>query len=107
MQDNFKSRVYKIIRKIPIGKVATYSQIASLADHPKAARVIGQFMKHNPDIPATPCHRVIGSDGSLTGYSGNGGIKAKRQLLLREGVTFHNNKINLKVSLWKPDITHL
>jgi O-6-methylguanine DNA methyltransferase len=97
----FSEQVYQITKRIPKGKVATYGQIARLAGNPKAARVVGRLMKENPNTPDTPCHRVVGSDGTLVGYSGVGGIKTKKNLLLFEGVKFHKDKVALTISLWK------
>ena len=97
----FKDRVYKICRSIPKGKVATYGQLARLAGKPKAARTVGVFMKNNPDAPRTPCHGVVASDGSLTGYSGAGGIIQKKKMLVEEGVFFKNSRVNLNVSKWE------
>ena len=98
---NFKERVYKICRSIPKGKVATYGQLAKLAGKPKSARAVGTFMKNNPDAPIVPCHRVVASDGKLTGYSGAGGINKKKKMLLEEGVCFKNDRVDLSFSLWK------
>lgn len=97
----FKEIVYKLTLQIPKGKVATYGQLAKLAGKPNAARAVGGFMRTNPDAPHTPCHRVVASDGSLTGYSGSGGVSGKKQMLLDEGVKFIGEKVDLKVSLWK------
>lgn len=94
----FKDKVYKLTVKIPKGKVATYGQIAKLAGRPKAARAVGQFMKNNPDLPKIPCHRVVSSDGSLRGYSGIGGISAKKRMLISEGVVFKDGIVDLSVS---------
>jgi O6-methylguanine-DNA--protein-cysteine methyltransferase len=55
-------------------------------------------MRTNPDAPRTPCHRVVAADGSLTGYSGIGGIKKKKAMLLSEGVKFKNSKVDLELS---------
>lgn len=101
MNNDFKNQVYKICRSIPKGKVATYGQIAKLAGNPKAARAVGAFMRTNPDAPNVPCHRVVASDGSLTGYSGHGGITQKKKMLIKEGVVFKNERINLIISLWR------
>lgn len=100
MGDGFKKKVYKICSSIPKGKVATYGQIAKLAGNSKAARAVGVFMKNNSNAPIVPCHRVVGVDGSLTGYSGKGGIARKKKMLLKEGVCFKNNKVNLFCSQW-------
>jgi O-6-methylguanine DNA methyltransferase len=97
----FKDRVYKITKQIPKGKVATYGQIARLAGKPKAARAVGYFMKTNPEAPQIPCHRVVGADGSLTGYSGQGGTSTKKIMLIKERIFFLGKKVDLKQSLWK------
>ncbi len=97
----FKEKVYLLTKKIPKGKVATYGQIARLAGKPKAARAVGAYMRMNPNAPQTPCHRIVSSDGSLTGYSGKGGVATKRKMLLTEGVLFKGDKVDLFHSLWK------
>jgi len=99
--DTFKEKVYKICSSIPKGKVATYGQIARLAGKPKAARVVGVFIKNNPNAPLVPCHRVVDINGSLTGYSGVGGIKKKKQMLKSEGVQFIGDKVNLSISYFQ------
>ena len=73
----------EIVRRIPAGKVATYGQIAHLAGRPRCARAVGCAMAGCQD-PSVPCHRVVGSNGSLTGYAG--GLDIKIDLLEREGV---------------------
>jgi len=97
----FKDLVYKYSAKIPKGKVATYSQLAKLAGNKRAARAVGMLMRNNPYYPKVSCHRVVGSDGKLVGYTGTGGIKAKRERLIKEGVKFKGDKVDLKTSLWK------
>lgn len=98
--NQFKEKIYELTRAIPKGKVATYGQLAKLAGFPKAARAVGIYMRTNPDPPRTPCHRVVASDGSLTGYSGVGGVKAKRKMLEKEGVRFKSGKVDLTSSRW-------
>lgn len=98
---SFKEKVYEITNKIPKGKVATYGQIAKLAGSPNAARAVGMCMKTNPNAPETPCHRVVASDGSLTGYSGKDGVIGKRKMLEKEGVRFVGDKVDLKKSQWQ------
>ena len=97
----FKDLVYKFSKRIPKGKVATYGQLAKLAGNPRAARAVGVFMKIHPDDPDVPCHRVVGFDGSLTGFTAKGGIRTKREMLIKEGVVFKNNKVYLTRSQWK------
>lgn len=96
----FKEKVYEVARKIPKGKVATYGQLAALAGNKKAARAVGVFMKKNPYAPRVPCHRVVGADGSLTGFSAVGGVAKKKRMLVAEGVFFKKNKVNLAFSKW-------
>lgn len=98
---NFRDKVYQITKQIPKGKVATYGQIARLAGSPKVSRAVGMCMKTNPDAPCTPCHRVVASDGSLTGYSAGNGIPTKKKMLLSESVHFKKNKVDLLRSMWK------
>lgn len=98
---DFKNTIYELAKQIPNGKVATYGQLAQMAGHPRSARVVGYFMKINPDAPNIPCHRVVASDGSLTGYSAAGGISKKRTMLLSEGVVFRGEKVDLMQSGWK------
>lgn len=103
MEDTLRQRVYELCRQIPEGKVATYGQLAMLAGSPKAARAIGMFMASNPDAPRTPCHRVVASDGKLTGYSAGDGLATKKVMLLREGVEFRGAKVDLSRSQWQPE----
>ncbi|MFA5349204.1 MAG: MGMT family protein [Candidatus Paceibacterota bacterium] len=98
----FKDLVYKYAARIPKGKVATYGQLAKLAGNKKAARVVGMLMKNNPYYPKVSCHRVVGSSGSLVGYTGVGGKQGKKKRLIKEGVRFKGDKVDLKISLWKP-----
>ena len=79
----FQEKIYKIVRKIPKGKVLTYKELAKLAGKPRAFRAVGNILNKNQD-PKIPCHRVIRSDGRLGGY--NRGVYKKRFLLQQEGV---------------------
>ncbi len=92
--------VYGIVIKIPKGKVATYGQIARLAGSLNAARAVGAYLRINPDAPQVPCHRVVGFDGKLIGYSAKGGVAHKQKLLKQEGVQFKQEKVDLTKSLW-------
>ncbi len=97
----FRNRIYEVAKKIPRGKVVTYAQLAALAGNPKAARAVGTAMKENPYMPVVPCHRVVGSDGSMKGYAGEGGVRKKVQMLHEEGVIFNGNRVDLTKSQWK------
>lgn len=81
---SFTDRVYDLCRRVPAGKVTTYADLAAAAGSPGAARAVGNAMRNNPDVPRTPCHRVVASDGRLHGYLG--GLEKKAALLRKEGV---------------------
>ena len=83
----FQLRVWAYLRKIPRGSVKTYSEVAKAIGKPRAVRAVANAIGKNPYAPKIPCHRVIRSDGSLGGYSGKGGVKTKRFLLQKEGIT--------------------
>ena len=80
----FQLRVWNYLKKIPLGSVKTYSQVAKGIGKPLAVRAVANAIGKNPHAPKIPCHRVIRSDGSLGGYSGKGGLKTKKLLLKRE-----------------------
>ena len=95
-------KIYEVVKDIPRGKVATYKQIATLAGNPRASRVVGYAMKHNTDMSIIPCHRVVGSNGKMVGYSAHKGVSSKIQMLKDEGVIFKNNDmVSLKKSKWE------
>jgi methylated-DNA-protein-cysteine methyltransferase-like protein len=97
----FRDRVYEVAKNIPEGKVITYGQLAKAAGNAKGARAVGAFMRTNPDLTIVPCHRVVASNGELTGYSA-GGVKVKKQKLTSEGVVFIKGRVDLTTSLWSP-----
>ena len=84
---SFQLKVWKYLKKIPRGRVKTYTQVAKGIGKPLAVRAVANAIGKNPYAPIIPCHRVIRSDGSLGGYSGKGGIKTKKLLLKKEGIT--------------------
>lgn len=81
---DFMKQVWEKLCEIPCGKTATYKEIAEKIGTPKAARAVGLANNRNPIPIIIPCHRVIGSDGSLVGY--RGGLGLKRKLLELEGI---------------------
>ena len=80
----FQLKVWNYLKKIPRGKVKTYSEVAKSIGKPLAVRAVANAIGKNPYAPKIPCHRVIRSDGKLGGYSGKGGIKKKAELLKAE-----------------------
>lgn len=80
----FQRAVWQALRALPAGRTSTYAEIAARAGAPAAARAAGAAIGRNPVSILVPCHRVVGGDGSLTGYAG--GLERKRALLGHEGV---------------------
>ncbi|GAC1663856.1 MAG: methylated-DNA--[protein]-cysteine S-methyltransferase [Steroidobacteraceae bacterium] len=80
----FQQRVWEELRKIPYGETWSYGQLARRIGNPGASRAVGLANGRNPISILAPCHRVIGADGSLTGYGG--GLDRKRWLLAHEGL---------------------
>jgi len=80
----FAGRVYRALRRVPPGRTLTYGDLARRAGSPRAVRAVGRAMATNPLAPFVPCHRVIGSDGKLTGYSAPGGLALKARFLAAE-----------------------
>ena len=78
----FQRRVWAELRRIPAGTTMTYGQLATMIERPNASRAVGLANGANPIAIIVPCHRVIGADGTLTGYGG--GIERKRWLLAHE-----------------------
>jgi methylated-DNA-[protein]-cysteine S-methyltransferase len=84
----FRQRALTAIRNIPYGEVRSYGQVAAMCESPRAARAIGGVMASNPVPVIVPCHRIIGGNGHLTGFSAPGGETVKMMLLKMEGVEF-------------------
>ncbi len=82
----FTRNVVLAVRAIPRGQVCSYGQVAASVGRPGAARAVGAVMARNPICLVVPCHRVVGSDGTLTGFGG--GLPLKRRMLEMEGTGF-------------------
>lgn len=80
----FQMQVWNALREIPYGKTCSYKEIAIKTGRPKACRAVGGACHNNPILIMIPCHRVIGSNGSMTGFGG--GIPVKEQLLKLENM---------------------
>jgi len=79
----FQRRVWRALRQIPVGRTESYAGLARRIGAPRAVRAVGSANHCNPVAIVVPCHRVIGSDGSLTGYAG--GLERRELLLKLEG----------------------
>ncbi len=96
-----KERIFQVIYQIPVGKVATYGQVAELAGLARAARLVGSTLKGLPKNTKLPWHRVLNASGRISLPPEMGGKKQKARLE-KEGVVFINGKIHLKDYGWRP-----
>jgi methylated-DNA-[protein]-cysteine S-methyltransferase len=85
-RSGFECRAYSVARAIPPGATLTYGEVAARIGNAGLARAVGRAMAGNPFPIIVPCHRVLGADGSIGGFSAHGGPTTKRRMLLAEGV---------------------
>jgi methylated-DNA-[protein]-cysteine S-methyltransferase len=90
---DFFNKCYKVVGKIPKGKVSTYKAVAR-ALGTNAYRAVGNAMNKNPHSPKVPCHRVIKNNGDIGGFAK--GKKEKIRLLKKEGVVVEKERVNLE-----------
>lgn len=81
----FQQRVWRALLAVPYGETASYGDIAAVIENPRGSRAVGLANSKNPIAIVVPCHRIIGRNGSLTGYGG--GLERKAWLLAHEGAT--------------------
>ena len=81
----FHRKVYAVARTIPPGQTMTYGEIAKRLGVPHESREVGQALGRNPIAIIVPCHRVLGADGKMGGFSATGGVATKRRILEIEG----------------------
>lgn len=92
--------IYEAVKQIPYGKVATYGQIAQVAGDKMMARAVGNALHNNPDPDHIPCYRVVNSKGELSGEFAFGGPGRQAELLMSEGVSVTNNRVDLSLYQW-------
>ncbi len=99
MKKSFSEKCYRVLRKVPKGRVTTYGAIAKTLGT-KAYCAVGSSMNKNPYVPKVPCHRVVNSDGKIGGFAS--GVKDKIKILRREGVGVKNGRVvNFKKKLFR------
>lgn len=99
---NFHQRVWALTARVPPGRVTTYAALAAALGS-RGYRAVGQALNRNPYAPAVPCHRVVGSDGRLTGFAG--GLAKKRAMLAAEGVTLNAaGRVDLSRFAWTDEL---
>jgi len=100
--DSFFQLVYKAVKSIPRGKVATYGQIAAMCGAPKNARAVGYALHVNPEPDIIPCHRVVNRHGRTAPAFAFGGSGKQQELLEAEGIEFTQNQlVNMAKYLWE------
>ena len=92
---NTFENIYKVVKEIPKGYVATYGQVATLAGNPRWSRVVGYALHVNPDPQNIPCYKVVNREGFLTPAFAFGGEDAQRAMLEGEGIEVVNGKVDL------------
>ena len=91
----FQRKVYQTMLSIPFGQVHTYRWLAEKIGSPKSLRAVGNANGKNRWPLVVPCHRIVGSDGRLTGFSAPGGLAQKEELLKLEGVSVGKGKVQI------------
>lgn len=81
---DFQKAVWTALQSVPYGTTASYGEIAAQIGRPKASRAVGGACGKNPILLLIPCHRIVGSNGNLTGFSAHGGVSVKQTLLTHE-----------------------
>ena len=94
--DSPSKRIYEAVKRIPKGKVASYSQVAAMAGNPRMCRAVGNALHHNPDPENIPCYRVVNAKGELSGAFAFGGADEQESRLAADGIPVINGKVDLE-----------
>ena len=100
-KENSFEKIYEVVRQIPVGKVATYGQIAALAGNRRWSRVVGFALHVNPDPDGIPCFRVVNRKGEVSEAFAFGGGNRQIELLEAEGIPCPDGRVDLKKYQWE------
>ncbi len=100
MENTFE-KIYRVVKQIPYGRVATYGQVAALAGNKRWSRVVGYALHSNPDPETIPCYRVVNRFGEVAEAFAFGGRNQQMDLLKAEGVEFENGRVKLAKYQWE------
>ena len=100
MQATTFERIYDVVKQIPYGKVATYSQVAALAGSKRWAREVGYALHSNPDPENIPCYRVVNRFGEVSKAFAFGGENRQIELLEAEGIEFVDGRVDMDKYQW-------
>ena len=101
MTENSFERIYRVVRQIPRGTVATYGQVAALAGNRRWARVVGYALHSNPDPEGIPCYRVVNRYGEVSSAFAFGGGNRQIELLEADGIPCPDGRVDLEKYQWK------
>lgn len=108
MQENAHYvKIWRTTLQVPVGKVASYGQVADLAGLPGRARLVGKAMGYAPKEMQVPWYRVLRSNGQIAFPKGSEHANKQTGLLQEEGVAVFNNRVKLKEFQWQPDLGEL
>lgn len=96
-----EDKIYTVMANIPLGRVASYGQVAAMAGLAKNARLVGRLLKLMPKDSTIPWHRVINSQGKISFAEGSPQYLKQYQLLQSEGIIFKNGKVNMRIYRWQ------
>ena len=99
--DSPTRRIYEAVKRIPYGRVATYSQVAELAGDRKMARAVGNALHKNPDPDGIPCFRVVNASGHLADAFAFGGAGIQAARLRAEGIEVEDDRVDLEKYQWR------
>jgi len=103
-KSDFFQRVYRVVRRIPYGRVTTYGAIARAVGSPQSSRTVGYAMNASHSLPDVPAHRVVNRSGVLTGKHHFAGSNTMQRLLEQEGVEVREDRVvQFDQLLWLPD----
>lgn len=105
-QQNYQ-RIWKTVLAIPVGNVASYSQIADLAGLPGRARLVGKALGKAPDNMNVPWYRVLRADGRIAFAPASDTAEQQKGLLQEENVAVLNNRVKLKEFQWQPNLAEI
>ena len=91
-------------KSIPEGKISSYGQIASFAGIPRGHRVVARFLREQTDYPDLPWFRILLADGKISFPEGSQHFHTQKEKLLAEGVIVRNNRVNISLYRWEPDL---
>ncbi len=97
-----RTALYLTLHQVPEGKVVSYGQLAELAGLGRAARFVGRTLSQLPDGSTLPWHRVLGAGGRISLAVGTVSGEEQRARLRAEGVTIHNNRVDMQRHGWRP-----